>query len=77
MSRIVSIDVKWVCDDMKPSAATEAGWRAFDEGWSSFSNPYPPGSYEHDEWSFAWQTAEGAMIADREIAAGADPEDYK
>jgi hypothetical protein len=72
-------EIKELQRESPPEALVE-GWLAFDEGWSSFSNPYPnddANSDLHWLWSVGWQEAEGAMIADRELAAGADPEDYK
>ena len=60
-----------------PPLATRQGWQAFDEGWSSHSNPYAAGTPEADEWAYAWYEAESHHRADLELAAGADPEDFK
>lgn len=60
-----------------PSRATREGWNAFDDGWSRHSNPYPADTRESDDWAWAWAEARGHHEADMELAAGADPEDYK
>ncbi len=60
-----------------PTRAAQEGWAAFDEGWSSYSNPYPPRSPEAAQWGYAWDESAAGAVADRALAAGADPEDYK
>ena len=73
----LSIDL----DDLRAAAptprATREGWDAFDEGWSRFSNPHPLGSLAAAEWSWGWHEAQAGWQAQKELDAGADPEDYK